>query len=75
VRGVMRTIVLESASQLGLTAEEAELDLASFEQADEVFVTNAVFGVWPVKRLRDTVFQVGNFTKALQAMLGYANRA
>lgn len=75
VRGVMRTIVLESASQLGLTAEEAELDLASFEQAEEVFVTNAVFGVWPVKRLRDTVFQVGNFTKALQAMLGYANRA
>ena len=71
VRGVMRRVVLESAAQLGLSAYESVLDLDDLQRADEVFITNAVIGLWPVKRLQDTVLPVGPKTKALQIMLGY----
>ena len=71
VRGVMRRIVLETAIDAGLKAMETELDLNALEQADELFVTNALVGVWPVNRLQARTFSVGSKTRTLQRLLGY----
>jgi branched-subunit amino acid aminotransferase/4-amino-4-deoxychorismate lyase len=50
--GVMRRFVLTAAHDLfGLCAREARLTLRDLREADEVFVTNAVIGAIPVRRI------------------------
>lgn len=71
VRGVMRRIVLERCAALGLEASERDMDVAALYAAEELFVTNAVFGIWPVRRLDGQVFEPGRVTRALQDALGY----
>ena len=48
VAGVMRAIVLDAAMELGLPAEVTDLDAADLEDAEEMFLTNAITGVRPV---------------------------
>jgi 4-amino-4-deoxychorismate lyase len=71
VRGVMRRAVLESASQATMSAVERDLTLADLEQADEIFMTNALFGIWPVARLDEREIGPGPQTAALMRRLGY----
>lgn len=51
--GVLRGWLLEHAHRAGLTAAEADLELAELEHADEVWITNAVVGVRRVARVGD----------------------
>ncbi len=55
VVGVMRETVIENAEKLGFFVEEVDFPLSILEEADEVFLTNAVVGVrwvlaWEEKR-------------------------
>ncbi|HEY7671983.1 MAG TPA: aminodeoxychorismate lyase [Gammaproteobacteria bacterium] len=70
VRGVMRRLVLEACVPLGLVAQEVDLDVTDLTQADELFVTNSLFGVRPVCRLDDQTYAVGPVTRRLAARLG-----
>ncbi len=49
--GVMRALVLERASAIGLRALEAGLTPDDLSRADEVFLTNSVRGIVPVGRV------------------------
>jgi branched-subunit amino acid aminotransferase/4-amino-4-deoxychorismate lyase len=50
--GVMRRFVLAAAPEvLGVRAREARIGLRDLQRADEVFVTNAVIGAVPVRRI------------------------
>ncbi len=51
VKGVMRRVVLTAAGELGLEAVERDLTLDDVANADELFMTNALFGIWPVASL------------------------
>jgi 4-amino-4-deoxychorismate lyase len=75
VRGVMRRIVLEAAPAAGLEAREADLGTEVLRTADEIFVTNAVIGIWPVKSFDGTLLVPGPKTRQLQSMLGYSDVA
>jgi 4-amino-4-deoxychorismate lyase len=70
IRGVMRRVVLESARDLGLRAEERDLRLADLHAADELFVTNALIGIWPVARLDDQHYSPGIVTRRLMQRIG-----
>ena len=35
-------------------------------EADEIFITNSLRGIWPVIQLEATQFPIGKFTKMLQ---------
>jgi len=40
---------------------------SELDQADEIFLTNTIFGIWPVRVIAETRFtKVGNITKQLQ---------
>jgi 4-amino-4-deoxychorismate lyase len=69
VAGVIRAVVLRDAAVLGLAAAETSLQRTDFASADEVFVTNARIGVWPVRRLGATRYAVGPFAQRLRAHL------
>lgn len=75
VRGVMRCLVLETCAELGLAAHETDMSLRACYDAEELFVTNAVFGIWPVRRLDRKLFDVGDTTRRLQTRLGYGGNA
>jgi 4-amino-4-deoxychorismate lyase len=71
IRGVMRRAVLMAAAELGLESAESDLSLAELMAADELFMTNALFGIWPVSMLEDRRFEPGATTRRLMRHLGY----
>lgn len=68
VAGVMRSALLEQAPLLGIQAEVADLTLQDLQQADEVFVCNSVYGIWPVRALDTMNWSPGPVTRKLQAV-------
>ena len=47
VHGIMRQRVIETAAELGLKCSEERADLERMQQADELFITNSIIGIWP----------------------------
>ena len=70
VRGVMRRVVLEHAARAGLEPREKDITPAELAACDELFVTNAVLGIRPVRELDGKAYAVGAGTRTLMAMLG-----
>ncbi len=67
VAGVMRKTVIKLAKEIGISICEKQTSKAELEMADELFLTNSLFGIWPVKMLAKTRFtQIGKVTKLLQ---------
>jgi 4-amino-4-deoxychorismate lyase len=71
VQGVMRRVVLQHAQAAGLEAIEADIDMATWLASDELFLTNALFGVKPVRSVDAQSFAIGASTLRLMRMLGY----
>ena len=69
VSGVMRAEIMALARSLGIAATVAWLTPRALFGADEVFVTNAVMGVCPVRRIEDQALTVGPLTRTLQEAL------
>jgi len=67
VAGVMRKTVIKLAKESGFSVYKKELDKVELEMADELFLTNSLFGIWPVKIIAKIRFtQVGQVTRLLQ---------
>ena len=69
VAGVMRRVVLREARQAGIPARECELHAQDLHSAAEVFLTNALIGIRPVRRLDDRELTAGPITRHLQSVL------
>jgi len=72
VRGVMRKNVLAVAGTLDITLRECALSLADIERASELFLCNAIAGIWPVVALHgDTprTYPRGPLTAAIRERL------
>ena len=69
VAGVMRGLVLEVAAAAGISAEERRLGAADLAAAEELFLTNALTGIRPVRELDGMSLAVGPVTRRLQAQL------
>jgi 4-amino-4-deoxychorismate lyase len=75
VKGVMRRAVLAAAARLGIESAECDLSLAELLSADELFMTNALFGIWPVAVLDERRFAPGTVTRRLMRHLEYGSHA
>lgn len=69
VAGVMRRVVLREARQVGIPTRECELRAADVQAADEIFLTNARIGIWPVRSLDGRVLAPGPVTRHLKSLL------
>jgi 4-amino-4-deoxychorismate lyase len=69
IRGVMRRVVMDAAQRGGLAVIEAALDAAALEAAEEIFLTNARIGIWPVRSLDGRARAVGGVTRQIQQWL------
>lgn len=69
VKGVMRGAVLAAAAAHGIATVERDLTLADLEHASELFLSNALIGVWPVRRLGQRTLAVGPLARAAQGWI------
>lgn len=69
VAGVMRRVVLREATRAGISVHEAALSAEDLQKADEVFLTNARIGIWPLRALDGRVMRPGTLTRRLQELL------
>lgn len=68
VNGILRNIIMALAAENQIALIEKHLLQEDVIAADEVFVTNSIFGIWPVKQIDTQVFQVGKVCKTLQGL-------
>lgn len=69
VAGVMRGELLERARRAGIPTQVADISLDQLLGADEVFVCNSLYGIWPVRQLQASVWPVGPLTRKLQSLI------
>lgn len=69
VRGVMRARVLERARGANIASRSVSVSLAMVQDADEIFLTNSLIGIWPVRQFETKEYRIGPITRALQAAI------
>ncbi|NNA56687.1 MULTISPECIES: aminodeoxychorismate lyase [Pseudomonas] len=68
VAGVMRAEILFQAESLAIPTQITDISLEQLQWADEVFVCNSVYGVWPVRAYAALSWPVGPLTRKLQTI-------
>ena len=69
VAGVMRRVVLREAARAGIPVQEEVLGVDDLRQAEELFLTNARMGAWPVRELDGRALAPGPVTRRVQQIL------
>ena len=69
VAGVMRRVVLREARRAAIGIEERDIAAQDLEEAQEMFLTNARIGIWPVNALEARELPVGPITQQLQTLI------
>jgi 4-amino-4-deoxychorismate lyase len=64
----MRAELLFQAESLGIPVQITDIPLEQLQSADEVFVCNSVYGVWPVHAYGALSWSVGPLTRKLQTI-------
>ncbi|HFD79417.1 MAG TPA: aminodeoxychorismate lyase [Gammaproteobacteria bacterium] len=69
VAGVMRSVLLDCASALGITTEVRAVEARELREVDELFVCNSLIGLWPVIELDGRSLPAGPLGARLQSQL------
>lgn len=69
VAGIMREVVLQTAQQLNIPYQIGQLPASMLLEAEELFVTNSLIGLWPVNRYGQYSYPLGPITQQLQQAL------
>ncbi|MFA7386890.1 MAG: aminodeoxychorismate lyase [Thiohalobacteraceae bacterium] len=69
VAGIMRSVVLDLARELGIPCVEQDISEAALYESQEMFLTNSLIGIWPVRALGHWHADVGPVTRRLQQAL------
>jgi 4-amino-4-deoxychorismate lyase len=73
VAGVMRAQVLDSAAAMGMNCLIQAVTTDMVESAQELFLTNSLIGIWPIRRIEARHYVAGQISQTLQAALHAAN--
>ncbi|MCX2900879.1 aminodeoxychorismate lyase [Pseudomonas mandelii] len=68
VAGVMRAEILFQAESSAIPVQIIDITLEQLQWADEVFVCNSVYGIWPVRAYAALSWPVGPLTRKLQTI-------
>ncbi len=69
VAGIMRGVVGGLAAECGIDFQERRLEAADLQQAQEIFLTNALIGIRPVREVGGRTVAIGPVTRRLQEAL------
>lgn len=65
VAGVMRELIFEIADKLNIGYSVDGMSVDDLEQADEVFLSNSIIGIWPVRQIDEIRYAPGPVTLRL----------
>lgn len=65
VSGIVRGFILESCLALSIPCRVTELTYKDLQEADELFLTNSIIGIWPIIDLIGARYAVGPVTQRL----------
>lgn len=68
VAGTLRAELLDQAPALGIRVKVCDLTLQDLAAADEVFVCNSLYGIWPVLGVDALRWSAGPLTRKLQTL-------
>ncbi len=68
VQGIIRDIIKQIAREHQIPVIETAISQDDIYNADEVFVTNSVIGIWPVKQVQTHKYKVGLITQKIQSL-------
>jgi len=66
VEGIMREYVLNLAQKENIPIKITSISFTDLKAMDEVFLTNSVHGIWPVKRINTQDYPVGALTRSFR---------
>ncbi|MDD2723906.1 MAG: aminodeoxychorismate lyase [Methylovulum sp.] len=69
VAGVMRQIIIGLCTQNKLAVIEHHYTKADILSADEIFFSNSIMGIWPVRQIEGSPFSVGPISRQIQQWL------
>lgn len=69
VAGVMRAELLARAEAAGIDVQVKDITVQKMLQADEVFTSNSLYGIWPVRGYAAQHWPVGPVTRKLQQLI------
>ncbi len=75
VEGIMRAEVLERAARLGIAYRIETVTPEQLEQAQEIFLTNCLIGLWPVRRVEHRSYAIDDITRKIQQAIRDAHVA
>jgi 4-amino-4-deoxychorismate lyase len=68
VEGILRDILIDIADRNKIKVIKKHLSKEDVLAADELFVTNSIIGIWPIRQLEMQQFQIGLLTTKLQCL-------
>ena len=68
VAGVMRAALLIEAERQSIACHVTDISFEQLRQADELFLCNSVYGIWPVRAFAELSWPVGPLTRKLQGI-------
>ncbi|KOR31877.1 hypothetical protein TI05_10810 [Achromatium sp. WMS3] len=72
IAGVMRSLVLDYAKSQGMKIQQGIVTTKALEQAQSIFLTNALIGMWPVRTLAGINYNIDSIPKALRTICSQA---
>ena len=69
IEGIMRAIIISLASKHDCSVIEHRFSKDDLISADEIFVSNSIIGIWPVRQIAGNYFPVGIKTRQIQTWL------
>lgn len=69
IAGIIRAFIIKTAATLGVQCEQGSFTKSQLLDAEEIFVTNSVIGIWAIKELEQKTFAKGSITQTLQTAL------
>lgn len=69
VAGILRAVIMDITPSCKVECSEQAVMPEHVLNADELFVTNSLIGIWPVRGLNKQAFQPGSVTRQLQQAL------
>ncbi|KAF3977463.1 MAG: aminodeoxychorismate lyase [Methylococcales symbiont of Iophon sp. n. MRB-2018] len=67
VEGILKKIIINLARDHNIEVVEKKISKNEVLIADELFVTNSIIDIWPIKKIESKRFEVGEMTKKLQS--------
>ena len=65
----MREVIIETARDQKMALSVDNISVEQVLDADEVFLTNSVIGIWPVREFQEQTFAKGSVTQQLMEYL------